>query len=86
MIKEEKKYCIRRFVLLITGEMWLALHEYYSGDTFLTTPEEFLDTIGLPSGKSACYTPEECEFFAEIYDLWRKRDADRILLTEKKDV
>ena len=68
------KYCVRRYVLNMTGEMWLALDKKYPDDLFLTTPNEFLDAIGLPSGKSACYNQEERIFFDEIYDLWRKRN------------
>jgi len=71
--EEVSKYRIRRYVLNITGEMWLALDKKYPDDPFLTTPSEFLDAIGLPGEKSACYNQEERIFFDEIYDLWRKR-------------
>jgi len=64
-------------MLLITGEMWRMLDKQYPGDSFLTTSEEFLDMIGLPSGKSALYNPEERAFFDEIYSLWRTRDRQR---------
>lgn len=71
-----KLYCVRRFVLLMPGEMWHVLDTYYHAATFLTTAQEFLDEIGLPRGKTAFYTPEERGFFNELYALWRERHKD----------
>lgn len=67
-------YSVRRFVLLLPMEMWVTLDRVIGKqDEIHTTAEGFLDSIGLPAGKSAFYTDEEREFFEEIYDIHKRR-------------
>ena len=63
-------------------KMWVKLDEFYNmkhkkldEDYFETTPQEFLENVGLPNGLSAYFNDDECVFFNQIYDLERKQRA-----------
>lgn len=66
-------YTIRRSVLMLPLGAWTTLDGVCKDAEIHTTAEEFLDSIGLPAGKSAFYTDEERMFFDEIYDIHRRR-------------
>ncbi len=68
-----KKYNFRSSMLSIPLEMWNKFHELHGDGDFYGTPEEFLDTIGLPSSLSVRTNQEEKEFIDKIYELWRSR-------------
>lgn len=69
-----RTYTVRRFVLMLPMELWATLDRVIGKQEEIhTTAEEFLDSIGLPAGKSAFYTDEERMFFDEIYDIHRRR-------------
>jgi|SRR5665811_832374 len=72
------RFTVRRKVLDMSYEMWKRLDEVYKCGpadeaTFSTTSEEFLDRVGLPNGLGAYYSPEERDFFEEIYRVERGR-------------
>ena len=73
VFKERKEYLVRRSIITLTGEEWRKLDEMHPYSDFKTTAESFLDQIGLPGGKSACYNLSERAFFDEIYALYRRR-------------
>lgn len=73
---------IRRKVLDMTYDEWKKLDKEYNlkenldDATFETTPEEFLEKIGLPCGLSVYYNEAETEFFEQIYSLERRKRDD----------
>jgi len=69
---------IRRKILNMSYDMWIRLDGFYKIESdkadefeFETTPEEFLNNIGLPSSLSAYCNEIENEFFKKIYELER---------------
>jgi hypothetical protein len=63
---------IRRNVLNMSWKMWKKLGDVYgTEDEIKTTPEEFLNKVGLPGGSSIYYNEEETRFFEEIYKMAR---------------
>lgn len=71
--KEKTEYVVRRKVLNMALDEWQKLKVLYPSGEFTTTPEIFLDKIGLPGGLSSYFNQDERLFFDAIYDLHHRR-------------